>query len=221
MTIQGQQTKQRIFEAAVDLFSKSGYSEVTTRDIAAAAGITEGAIYRHYAGKAVILDDILDKYQERSEYFLMTKDQIDKHIEALTTKEFLAYCAGYYSEEDMDFVANAFRILCREHLISQKAYEIISNQTYTRLAENIKYALDLLVQRGSIPRLDTAPFALVWAQAKLSVGQRWALSYYDKDTLEQVIIDYKVIVKWMIEVALTGRALLETDVHEEIPEASV
>lgn len=219
MTIQGQETKKRIFRAATELFSKNGYSEVSTRDIASAAGITEGAIYRHYTGKAVILNEILDRYQEKSEYFFVTKAQVNEYIETLTAKDFLIYCAGYYNEEDLDFIADAFRILCREHLISPKAYEIIRNQTYTRLAENIKYALDRLVQFERIPKLDTASLALVWAQAKLNAGQRWALSYYDEVALQQVLEDYTVMAKWMIEVALTGRAPLETGVEEKNPEA--
>jgi AcrR family transcriptional regulator len=44
-------TRERIDAAALRLFVEQGIAETTTRDIAAAARIAEGTIYRHYAGK--------------------------------------------------------------------------------------------------------------------------------------------------------------------------
>jgi AcrR family transcriptional regulator len=43
--------KERVLRAALDLFSARGFDRVTIRDIGAAAGLTNPALYRHYAGK--------------------------------------------------------------------------------------------------------------------------------------------------------------------------
>ena len=43
--------KERIDEAAIELFTRHGVDAATTKLIAAAAGISEGAIYRHYKSK--------------------------------------------------------------------------------------------------------------------------------------------------------------------------
>jgi AcrR family transcriptional regulator len=52
-------TRERIFDAAVELFAEQGYERTTVRQIAEAVGLTEGAVYRHYRGKEAILDAIV------------------------------------------------------------------------------------------------------------------------------------------------------------------
>jgi AcrR family transcriptional regulator len=43
--------KERVERAAVDLFAARGVDGVSIADIAAAAGVSQGALYRHYRGK--------------------------------------------------------------------------------------------------------------------------------------------------------------------------
>jgi AcrR family transcriptional regulator len=47
----GKATKTRISQAALALFVEKGVAETTVRDIAAAAGVAEGTLYRHFTGK--------------------------------------------------------------------------------------------------------------------------------------------------------------------------
>lgn len=47
-------TKPRILEAAVELFSKNGYSGVSMRDVAREVGITPPALYNHFDGKETL-----------------------------------------------------------------------------------------------------------------------------------------------------------------------
>lgn len=52
--------RQRLLEAATDLFASSGYNGVSTRDIARAAEVNETSIYRHYPGKRELFLAALD-----------------------------------------------------------------------------------------------------------------------------------------------------------------
>jgi AcrR family transcriptional regulator len=47
----GKKTKERISRTALDLFVDKGITETTIRDIAQAAGVAEGTLYRHYESK--------------------------------------------------------------------------------------------------------------------------------------------------------------------------
>ncbi|WP_110207811.1 TetR/AcrR family transcriptional regulator [Nocardioides daejeonensis] len=52
--------KQQIVTAAGGLFHQHGYGNVSTSDIAAAVGISPGALYRHFRGKQEILQQAID-----------------------------------------------------------------------------------------------------------------------------------------------------------------
>lgn len=58
------QTKDKIFDTALDLFSKKGYGSVSIRTIASEVGIKESSIYNHYSSKKDILMSILNYFEE-------------------------------------------------------------------------------------------------------------------------------------------------------------
>ena len=51
-------TKEKIFDVSLDLFSKKGYDSVSLREIAEEVGIRKSSIYSHYSSKEAILMDI-------------------------------------------------------------------------------------------------------------------------------------------------------------------
>ncbi|WP_017347847.1 multidrug efflux transporter transcriptional repressor AcrR [Pantoea sp. A4] len=55
---QALETRQQILDAAVELFSHQGVSATSLAEIAAAAGVTRGAIYWHFKNKADLLHAI-------------------------------------------------------------------------------------------------------------------------------------------------------------------
>ncbi len=52
--------RRQLIEVAIDVFSKRGFSGATTKEIAAAAGVTEAIIFRHFATKTQLYTAILD-----------------------------------------------------------------------------------------------------------------------------------------------------------------
>lgn len=55
-------TKEKIFDVSIDLFSQDGYDGVSIRQIAKEVGIKESSIYNHYQSKESILESILSYY---------------------------------------------------------------------------------------------------------------------------------------------------------------
>lgn len=52
------ETRTRILQAAQRLFARQGYDGTTTRDLAQAAGVAEGTLFRHFSNKKAILLEI-------------------------------------------------------------------------------------------------------------------------------------------------------------------
>ena len=57
-------TKEKIFDVALDLFSKKGYDSVSLREIADEVRIKKSSIYSHYASKEAILMDIFEYFTD-------------------------------------------------------------------------------------------------------------------------------------------------------------
>ncbi len=61
-------TKEKIFEVSLDLFSKKGYDSVSLRELAENVGIKKSSIYSHYTSKEAILMDIFEYLTNLIEY---------------------------------------------------------------------------------------------------------------------------------------------------------
>jgi AcrR family transcriptional regulator len=86
-------TRQRIRRAALEAFVAHGYDAATTRQIAAGAGLSEGAIYRHFPAKDDIARELfLDIHQRITDLIRAAAAQggdLPAQVRAVVT----AYCA--------------------------------------------------------------------------------------------------------------------------------
>jgi TetR/AcrR family transcriptional regulator len=68
--------RRQLIEVAIDLFSRKGFNGTTTKEIAAAAGVTEAIIFRHFETKQHLYTAIIDDKLQcaaGSEWFLEMK----------------------------------------------------------------------------------------------------------------------------------------------------
>ncbi len=74
-------TKQRIIDKALELFSANGYDFVSMGEIAEAVGIRAPSLYNHYSGKQAIFDAIVETAAVQYEEYT---DKIDIHVQDST-----------------------------------------------------------------------------------------------------------------------------------------
>src|SRR3974377_150047 len=54
--------RRQLVEAALEVFSRKGFGGTTTKEIAAAAGVTEAIIFRHFPTKSDLYNAVLDHH---------------------------------------------------------------------------------------------------------------------------------------------------------------
>lgn len=109
-------TKERILEIALELFSQSGYLGTSMSDIANRLGITKGALYKHYSGKQEILDSIVERMNkmdyERAEEYEMPESEPDGFAEAYqhtSIEKIRTYSMAQFDHWTKDTFSSNFR----------------------------------------------------------------------------------------------------------------
>jgi AcrR family transcriptional regulator len=83
MARNGNKTKKLILRTALKLFVEQGITETTVRDIAAAAGLAEGTLYRHFASKEELAWEL---FHTNYTAFAQELDRLQREFETLPEK---------------------------------------------------------------------------------------------------------------------------------------
>ncbi len=87
-----EETKERILEAALKLFSEKGYLGATTKEIARVSGISEVTLFRYFQSKEKLFISVLEHYSFLPKIRELTRDFLEWPIEEalkLLAKSFL------------------------------------------------------------------------------------------------------------------------------------
>lgn len=69
-------TKEKIMDVALHMFSERGYEAVSIRDICGEVGIKESTLYYHFKNKKDILDSLIEKFRNHIDGLLSHIDEI-------------------------------------------------------------------------------------------------------------------------------------------------
>jgi len=83
-------TRQRLIRAALELFTTRGYHVTTTAQIAKKAGIAEGTIYRHFASKQQLVNEL---YRAAQRWATKVAQEASRSLEPTNTRAQLAAVA--------------------------------------------------------------------------------------------------------------------------------
>ena len=85
-------TKEKILQAAINLLETGNYQTMTSANIAAKAGISEGSIYRYFKGKKEIFASVLKFYEAKIPIYLFdsinNENSLEMNFKLLTTNFF-------------------------------------------------------------------------------------------------------------------------------------
>src|SRR5690349_10092317 len=87
------ETRQHILDTAARLFGERGIENTSTNRIAAEAGLSIGTVYRYFADRTVIVEELLERLLESIERrFTERLDRADRSVEEMTADILAAIC---------------------------------------------------------------------------------------------------------------------------------
>jgi AcrR family transcriptional regulator len=139
----------KIERAAISLFISEGIDAATTRQIAEKAGVSEGALYRHYKGKEELAESLFMSIHDRMSKLLIEAALAGNGLEQRVSAIVGAYCD--LADEDWE--------LCCYHLLNLNRFlkrDIKRDDDPVSLTEAL---ISDLIEQGKIPDGDPALLA--------------------------------------------------------------
>jgi len=160
-------TKEKIFDAAVDLFAERGYDGVSIRDIAKAVEIKESSVYKHYSSKEAILEAIFE-YMKGMLYNQSVPADYDAFADAIPVDTILTngftQMTSFMADPHM---LKIMRIITIEMYHNDRIREFFREQMFERPVDEMETLFRTLADKGKIKNYD--PRALATAYFAFSV----------------------------------------------------
>jgi AcrR family transcriptional regulator len=143
-------TKEKIFDAAVDLFSRHGYNGVSVRKIAGGAGIRESSIYNHFNSKEEILTCILDCFQEGMRSQRPDPSELAYEIEYMAPREVFRLIFIKYGKNRNPRIDKIASIIFMEQYVNQRARNFVREFMLKEPADYYEEILKIMSAKGKI-----------------------------------------------------------------------
>lgn len=135
--LKSKETKERIFQAAKAILQKSGYENLSIKNICEEAGVSNGSFYHHFKTK----DDLLSYYIEEQPSInpVLLDIPADRETAKATIIEVYLNYASYCRKLGVDFVAGYYtpkNQALNPDIRTERPYPIVTVQQYLEKAVN-------------------------------------------------------------------------------------
>jgi AcrR family transcriptional regulator len=166
------ETKRRIVETSIKLFSERSYATVTTRDIANAVGVKPASLYSHFPSKEGILRMIYTLFEENLERSRPKTSELVKHAETAPVREVMLRANFHYDpkiQETMDRIVTIAAMECRLDCISE---EFLKRNIIDSVWENARVLVERLIELGRVEPFDVQAFLILHTNFAYSAALR-------------------------------------------------
>jgi AcrR family transcriptional regulator len=176
-------TKDRILDAALNIFSHKGYHDTRLDDIVDAAKVSKGSIYFHFPNKEKLFVALVDQFanliDRRVQEAISEHDEGIARVRAAIAAVLSAF--GQYRRPAKILLVQAVGLGA---IFEQKRLEV-----HERFAAMIRHFLDEAVAVGDIPPVDTEVAAHAWMGAIYNLVIQWVYTGEPtQDAIAQTLI---------------------------------
>jgi AcrR family transcriptional regulator len=139
------ETRERLLDAAADVFAERGYDGTRVADIAAAAGVSNGALYSHFGSKAELLVQALRTHGRQ----LLAEEFAADPLQSITE---LLLCTGQRLLRRRD----ARGYLVAEALVAARRDQDVAEPMRDYVGERARWLAELMRTAQAASELDPA-----------------------------------------------------------------
>ena len=154
-------TKERILEAALEMFSQNGYAGTNIRELSASLGLVKSGIYKHFESKEAIWNALLDKmiayYAERfgsAEHLPPVPDSPEELV-SMTMR------MVNFTVHDERIIMTR-KVLTLEQFRDVRARELATKHFLTGLTEMFTYVFTGMMDKGLLRKDDPKTLAFAY-----------------------------------------------------------
>ena len=154
-------TKERILEAALEMFSQNGYAGTNIRELSASLGLVKSGVYKHYESKEAIWNALLDEMiAYYGEHFGSPEHlpPVPDSPEGLVTMTMQMVNFTVHDER----IIMTRKVLTLEQFRDGRARELATKHFLTGLTEIFTHIFAGMMDKGSIRRDDPAMLAFAY-----------------------------------------------------------
>ncbi len=188
LSARGLETRNKLLEAAEQVFGDLGFHDASIVKITEAAGVGQGTFYLYFGSKQEIFDELVRDLNRRIRHAMSEQSQ---HGTTRVEQELLGF-KGYF-----EFAAKhpgLYRIIRQSAFVSPDIFK----WHYDRVSERYVAALQEAVDRRELGAID--PEVAAWALMSVgeTIGLRWIV-WGDGEVPEHVIAELGRIIAAVLE----------------------
>ena len=154
-------TKERILETALEMFSQNGYNGTNIRELTAALGLVKSSIYKHFEDKEAIWNTLLDRMiAYYDEHFGSAENlpPVPDSLEALVAMTMRMVDFTVHDEK----IVMTRKLLTIEQFRDDRARALATKHFRTGLSEMFTHVFSGMMDRGLLRRDDPAMLAFAY-----------------------------------------------------------
>lgn len=185
----GVETRERLLEAAEQVFAELGYVEASIVKVTEAAGVGQGTFYLYFASKQEIFDELVRDLNRRVRHAM--KEASSKGTTRLEA-ELLGFGAYFHFTTEHPAL---YRIIRQAEFVSPK----MLRYHYDKLSEGYVEGLRAAMEQGEVGDIDPEVTAYALMAAGELLGMRWIL-WGDGEVPDHVSAELARIVRAVLEI---------------------
>ncbi|MEW6643223.1 MAG: TetR/AcrR family transcriptional regulator [Pseudomonadota bacterium] len=189
--------RETILAAAKACFARHGFAGTTTKSVAAAAGISEALLFKHFSSKSALYAEILDEACE-ADPDLQRLQALEPSTETLVflVREMVRHFLAAVERPDEEDVQR-MKLLISSHLEDGEFARLLYQKISDIIAPIFTVSLERAVQSGDAVSIDTPAMNLFWFAHQMihmvaltRMPAVPSLTYGDTDSLQRQVCEF-------------------------------